>query len=86
MDKQAYARATITPSGLLSLPADLRERHGLAEGGEVVIEDAGDGLVIRTLPQAIARAQAMSRSLLEGKPKATVDDFLASRREEAARE
>jgi AbrB family looped-hinge helix DNA binding protein len=81
-----YGRATITPSGLLSLPADLRERHGLAEGGEVVIEDAGDGFVIRTLPQAIARAQAMSRRLLEGKPKATVDDFLASRREEAARE
>ena len=80
------ANATITPSGTLTLPEDLRRRYGLADGGEVVIEDTGDGLVIRTLPQAIARAQALTRKLLAGHPDASVDDFLAERRAEAARE
>jgi bifunctional DNA-binding transcriptional regulator/antitoxin component of YhaV-PrlF toxin-antitoxin module len=64
----------------------MRKRYGLAEGGDVVIEDTGDGLVIRTLPQAIAHAQALTRKLLAGQPDASVDDFLAERRAEAARE
>ena len=80
------ARARITSSGRLSLPAEIRNRYGLADGGEVVIDDTDEGLIIRTLPQAIARAQAMSRRLLQGQTEATVDDFLASRRADAARE
>jgi bifunctional DNA-binding transcriptional regulator/antitoxin component of YhaV-PrlF toxin-antitoxin module len=80
------AHARITPEGTLTLPEDLRRRYGLADGGDVVIEDTGDGIVIRTLPQAIARAQALTRKLLAGQPGASVDDFLAERRAEAARE
>jgi bifunctional DNA-binding transcriptional regulator/antitoxin component of YhaV-PrlF toxin-antitoxin module len=80
------AHARITPSGTLTLPEDLRRRYGLADGGDVVIEDTGDGLVIRTIPQAIARAQALTRKLLAGQPDASVDNFLAERRAEAARE
>jgi bifunctional DNA-binding transcriptional regulator/antitoxin component of YhaV-PrlF toxin-antitoxin module len=80
------AHAKITPSGTLTLPEDLRRRYGLADGGDVVIEDSGDGLVIRTLPQAIARAQATGRKFLAENPDASVDDFLADRRAEAARE
>jgi bifunctional DNA-binding transcriptional regulator/antitoxin component of YhaV-PrlF toxin-antitoxin module len=79
-------RAKITSAGLLSRPAEMRERYGLEEGVDVVIDDTGDGLMIRTLSQAIARAQAMSRRITEGKPGASVDDFIASRRAEAARE
>jgi len=79
-------RARVTASGSLSLPAEFRRRNGLSEGGEVVIDDIGDGLVIRTIPQAIARAQALTRKLLAGQPDASVDDFLAERRAEAARE
>ena len=80
------AHARITPSGTLTLPEDMRRRYGLADGGDVVIEDTGDGLVIRTIPQAIARAQALTRKLLAGQPDASVDNFLAERRAEAARE
>ena len=79
-------RAKISSSGELSLPAELRERHGLVAGAVVLIDDTGDGLVIRTWPQAVAHARAMSRRLLEGKPELTVDDFIADRRAEAARE
>ena len=40
-------RAKISSSGELSLPAELRERHGLVAGAVVLIDDTGDGLVIR---------------------------------------
>lgn len=79
-------RAKITPSGRLSLPADIRRRHGLGKGGEVLIEDRGSEIVIRTLNQAVARAQEISRKLMAGKEGASVDDFLADRRREAEAE
>ena len=80
------ARAKVTPSGRLSLPAEIRRRHGLAGGGEVMIDDLGDAIVLRTLDQVVARAQALARRLVQGKEGASVDDFLAERRREAERE
>ena len=71
------------PDGRLSLPAELRRRHGLADGGEVVVEDTGDAIVLRTLDQIVRRAQAISERLSAGKPGAAVDDFLADRAREA---
>ena len=80
------SRAKVTVAGRLSLPVDIRKRHGLAAGGDVVIDDTGDAIVIRTVAQVVANAQAISRRLLAGKPDETVDDFIADRRREAARE
>jgi bifunctional DNA-binding transcriptional regulator/antitoxin component of YhaV-PrlF toxin-antitoxin module len=71
------------PDGRLSLPAELRRKHGLANGGDVIVEDVGDAIVLRTLDQVVARAQALSRTLVAGKPGASVDDFLADRAREA---
>jgi AbrB family looped-hinge helix DNA binding protein len=79
-------KAKVTAEGRLSLPAEMRKRHGLAGGGEVVVEDTGDAIVLRTLAQVVARAQAKSRELVAGHQGVSVDDFLAQRREEAARE
>jgi AbrB family looped-hinge helix DNA binding protein len=79
-------RATVTPEGRLSLPAEVRKRHGLSTGGEVLIEDRGDAIVLRTLDQVVARAQELSRRLVEGRPGASVDDFLAERGREAGAE
>ncbi len=42
-------KARVMPDGRMSLPADLRKRHGLANGGEVIVEDVGDAIVLRTL-------------------------------------
>jgi bifunctional DNA-binding transcriptional regulator/antitoxin component of YhaV-PrlF toxin-antitoxin module len=72
--------ATIEASGSLNLPRDLRERHGLREGAQVVIEEAGDALVIRALPLVVAEVQDMARRMLADRPGASVDDFLADRR------
>ena len=76
-------KARVMPDGRLSLPAELRKRHGLVRGGEVIIEDVGDAIVMRTLDQVVARAQALSRKLVAGKTGAAVDDFIADRRREA---
>lgn len=80
------ARAKVTPSGRLSLPAEIRRRHGLTGGGEVMIDDLGDAIVLRTVDQVVAGAQALARRLVQGKEGASVDDFLAERRREAERE
>ncbi len=79
-------KARVMPDGRVSLPAGLRKRHGLANGGEVIVEDAGDAIVLRTLDQVVARAQALSRKLVERKAGASVDDFLAERAREAEAE
>jgi AbrB family looped-hinge helix DNA binding protein len=74
------------PDGRISLPAELRKKHGLAQGGEVIVEDAGDAIVLRTVDQVVARAQALSSRILAGKVGASVDDFLADREREAEAE
>lgn len=75
-------RAKVTPEGELSLPAAIRAKHGLAEGGEVIVEEMGDAIVLRTLDGTVTRAQAISRRLVAGRRAASVDDFLAERRRE----
>ncbi len=74
------------PDGRVSLPAELRKKHGLVHGGDVIVQDAGDAIVLRTLDQVVARAQALSRKLVAGKDGASVADFLANRAREAEAE
>ena len=76
-------KAKVMPDGRVSLPADLRKRHGLSHGGEVIVEDTGDAIVLRTLDQVVARAQALSRKLVGDTAGASVMDFLADRAREA---
>jgi AbrB family looped-hinge helix DNA binding protein len=83
----SYAmKAKVMADGRVSLPAELRKKHGLTRGSEVIIEDAGDAIVLRTVDQVVARAQALSRKLVAGKPRASVEDFLANRAQEAEAE
>lgn len=72
-------QVNITPNGRMSLPADLRKRLGLAEGGAVFLEETEDGIVLRTAAQAVAHAQAIARRFTEGNVDASVDAFLANR-------
>ncbi|MGA8587197.1 MAG: AbrB/MazE/SpoVT family DNA-binding domain-containing protein [Roseiarcus sp.] len=70
----------VAPNGRLVLPADVRKRLGLAEGGELLLEETSDGLVLRTVAQAVAHAQAIARRYLADRPDVSVDAFLAQRR------
>ena len=76
-------KAIVMPDGRLSLPVGLRKKHGLIKGGEVIVEDIGDAILLRTFDQVVARAQALSRKLVEGKAGASVNDFLSDRAREA---
>lgn len=69
----------ITPNGRMSLPAAIRKRLGLEGGGAVLVEETADGVVLRTVDQAVARAQAIAKKYA-GHPGASVDAFLAERR------
>jgi AbrB family looped-hinge helix DNA binding protein len=79
-------KAKVMPDGRISLPSGLRRKHGLVGGGEVIVEDTGDAIVLRTLDQVVARAQALSRKLVHGEAGSSVYDFLADRAREAASE
>ncbi|MGO4726886.1 MULTISPECIES: AbrB/MazE/SpoVT family DNA-binding domain-containing protein [unclassified Inquilinus] len=80
-------RAKVSESGRLSIPAELRRAVGLEHGGDVVVELDGREIRIRTVAEAVAQAQALSRQLLGDRlGEASVDNFLAERRREAERE
>lgn len=76
----------IAPNGRVCIPADVRERLGVNGGDTLILEETDGGIVLRTRAQAIREVQAITRRLLRGKPNSTVDDFIAERRLEAARE
>jgi AbrB family looped-hinge helix DNA binding protein len=76
-------QVTITPNGRMSLPADIRKRLGLAGGGSLVIEETPDGVILRTVAQSVAHAQALAKKYTGEKTDASVDAFLARRREDS---
>ena len=73
----------ITASGRMSLPAALRKQLGLNGGGDLLVEKTADGIVLRTVAQAVAHAQELARRHTEGKAGFSVDDFLAQRRSDS---
>jgi len=73
---------SITPNGRMSLPVGIRKRLGLEEGGSVLIEETADGVILRTVEQAVAKAQAIAKRYAR-QPGTSVDDFLANRREDS---
>ena len=75
-------QVAITPNGRMSLPADIRKRLGVAGGGALLVEETEDGVILRTVAQAIAHAQAIARRYTAGKTDASVDAFIANRKAE----
>ena len=76
-------QVAVTATGRMSLPADIRKRLGLVGGGLVIVEETPSGVMLRTVPQAVAYAQALSKRYTDGNPDATVAAFLANRRSES---
>lgn len=75
-------QVNITANGRMSLPAGIRKRLGLQGGGAVLVEETDDGVILRTVSQAVARAQAIARKYTDH-PDASVDSFIGKRREES---
>lgn len=71
-------QVAITASGRMSLPADVRKRLGLGEGGSVYLDETADGVMLRTVPQIIANARALAQQYADV-PGASVAEFLDGR-------
>jgi bifunctional DNA-binding transcriptional regulator/antitoxin component of YhaV-PrlF toxin-antitoxin module len=72
-------KLSISPEGRLSLPVHIRERLGVAGGGTLIVEEVANGVLLRSVAQAIAQAQAINQRHAAGNPNASVDAFLANR-------
>lgn len=72
-------QVSLAANGRMSLPADIRKRLGLEEGGSVLLEETADGVMLRTVDQALAKAQAIARRYADH-PDASVEAFLSARR------
>lgn len=73
----------VDSAGRVVLPADFRLRAAIGPGDQVVAEDDGACIRIRTVDQAIAEAQDLvARLVPEGVSLA--DELIAEREEEAA--
>ena len=75
-------QVNITANGRMSLPAGIRKRLGLEAGGAVLVEETPDGVVLRTVDQAVAKAQSIARRYGQH-PEASVDAFLTARRDDS---
>ncbi len=75
-------QVNITANGRMSLPADIRKRLGLEGGGAILVEETDDGIILRTVDQAVAKAQAIAKRYA-AHPDASVDAFLAARRQDS---
>jgi len=78
-------RAQMGPDGQLVIPEEIRQELGLDEGETVVMQIKDGKLQIWSLHQAIRRAQEhMRQYIIPGQ--SVVDELIAERRAEAARE
>jgi AbrB family looped-hinge helix DNA binding protein len=81
-DTNVTLQVNITANGRMSLPADIRKRLGLEGGGAILVEETDDGVILRTVDQAVAKAQAIAKRYA-AHPDASVDAFLAARRQDS---
>jgi bifunctional DNA-binding transcriptional regulator/antitoxin component of YhaV-PrlF toxin-antitoxin module len=56
------SQARVSQRGQTSLPAELRHRWGIEDGGEIAFVDLGDAALV--LPGGMARAQAELKRVL----------------------
>ena len=76
--------ARVAHNGRLVLPKRVREALGMAYGGTVVFSVEGDEVKLTSIRQSVKLAQDLYRQYAIND--FTVDDFIAERRVEAARE
>jgi AbrB family looped-hinge helix DNA binding protein len=81
----SVVRGRVVDGGRVILPASFRKALGIEKGDTVLIELNGDGLQIRPARSALHRLQARLRDYAP--PEASVvDELIAERRAEAARD
>lgn len=82
MDKQTVKMG---PGGRIVIPAEIRSRLALKTGGSLVITESAGEIRISTVEAGIRRAQALISQYVSADV-SLVDELIAERRAEAARE
>jgi AbrB family looped-hinge helix DNA binding protein len=78
-------RVTIGPGGRMVIPAELRRSLGVRAGDQVVVDLKDGDLRVRSLDAVIERVQERVRQYVPDHV-SLVDELMADRRAEAARE
>jgi AbrB family looped-hinge helix DNA binding protein len=78
----SLARAKVAEGGRILIPADLRRELGLTPGTELTLEAVDGELRVRSLRQALERAQALVRRHVPGD--VSLSDELIRERHQAA--
>jgi AbrB family looped-hinge helix DNA binding protein len=78
----ATHRVKVTEGGRVVIPAEFRRQLGLQPGAEVVMDIADGELRIRSVQQAIERAQSLVRRYV-GQDTNLADELINERREAA---
>ncbi len=78
--------AKLIKGGKIVIPAELRREFGFEEGDTLVFEREGNSLVLKTYAQVVREVQATFKAMLGDRPRSMVDELIAERRAEAARE
>ena len=76
----------VAANGRMTLPADVRKRMGLENGGNLILNESDRGLELTNFRQRVKRAQELYEKYSKGKKTFSVDEFIAMKREEAALE
>ena len=78
--------AKLIKGGKIVIPAELRREFGFEDGDTLVFESEGGRLVLKTYAQVVRDVQAEFKAMLPAGSRSMVDELLAERRAEAARE
>ena len=78
--------AKLIKGGKIVIPAELRREFGLKDGDTLVFEREGNSLVIKTYEQVVREVQATFKAMKSDPNRSMVDELIAERRAEAARE
>ena len=83
----SQTHVTMARNGRVVIPAEVRARIGMSEGGTLVVRVEGASVVLEPHKMALDRVRALVRQYAPAEPGVSVvDELLAERRAEAARE
>ena len=78
--------AKLIKGGKIVIPAELRREFGFEDGDTLVFESEGGRLILKTYAQVVRDVQAEFKAMVPAGNRSMVDELLAERRAEAARE
>lgn len=78
--------AKMIKGGKIVIPAELRRELGFKDGDTLVVERVDNGAVLKTYEQVVREVQAEFKAMLGDRSRSMVDELIAERRAEAARE